>query len=171
MSDVEVQNTVVPARQPAPAETSPPAAVAPAQVAPAAAAPQPGVDADFAIVSAGTSPPAAVAPAPVVPAAAAPQPGVDADLAIVSAEQPQRLSNWTLSQPDMETIEAANVAGDVPVRLRNKVYAAIARAITQAKSEQIYMPPAVIARYDEAAANRGLLAARFPCLFSIYLIV
>ena len=171
VSDVEVHNTVVPARQhdatasdaellhsvePAPAEASPPAAVAPQNKtdtpAPAvAAAPQPDVDADAVAAATFTE-----------------DPGVE--LALVSTE-PQRLNTWTLSQQDKDTIDAATSVTDVPAKLRNKVYAAIARAITQAKAEQIYMPPAVIARYDEASANRGLLAARFPCLFSIYLIV
>ena len=150
-SDAELRNSVAPA----PADASPPEAVVAGLRNPAAAAPQHKADIS----------------APEVPVAAAPQPDVDADLALVSTEQPQRLSTWTLSQQDKDTIDAANVVTDVPTKLRNKVYAAIARAITQAKAEQIYMPPAVIARYDEAAANRGLLAARFPCLFSIYLIV
>jgi hypothetical protein len=79
----------------------------------------------------------------------------DAESQLVPVEPEHKKHIYKISDNDRELVELATAPADLPVAVRNKLYMAINRAFTAAKDDKVFIPPAVIARYDEASATRG----------------
>ena len=73
---------------------------------------------------------------------------------------------YQVSDDVKKAVRLAKQPKDHPMKMRNTLYAAIGRAFKAAREEKSYIPPGVIARFNEAQSSKGIGVANSKSNFS-----
>lgn len=90
-------------------------------------------------------------------AVAGPSQAVEEVVPAAAAESQLATFQYKVNEDDAKLVASAQSVADIPIKVRNKLYAAMGRAFAGAEAGKFYIPPDAVSRYVEASSEPGQL--------------